>query len=118
MTNRQRNGLILLLVAALLAVAALIIVPGSPLSKPTRLGLDRLDREILRTICEKFEGGPVGLSTLSVAVAEEPDTIEDVYEPYLLQSGFVKRTPRGRVATARAYEHLGIERPAGAASLF
>jgi len=81
-------------------------------------GLDRLDREILRTICEKFEGGPVGLSTLSVAVAEEPDTIEDVYEPYLLQSGFVKRTPRGRVATARAYEHLGIERPAGAASLF
>ena len=81
-------------------------------------GLDRLDREILRTICEKFEGGPVGLSTLAVAVAEEPDTIEDVYEPYLLQSGFVKRTPRGRVATARAYEHLGIERPAGAASLF
>src|SRR5438874_12208326 len=57
-------------------------------------GLDRLDREILRTICEKFEGGPVGLSTLSVAVAEEPDTIEDVYEPYLLQSGLVKRTPR------------------------
>jgi Holliday junction DNA helicase RuvB len=53
-----------------------------------------------------------------VAVAEEPDTIEDVYEPYLLQKGFLKRTPRGRVATARAYEHLGLERPAGAASLF
>ena len=81
-------------------------------------GLDRLDREILRTIAEKFEGGPVGLSTLAVAVSEESDTIEDVYEPYLLQKGFVKRTPRGRVATARAYEHLGIERPAGAPSLF
>jgi Holliday junction DNA helicase RuvB len=81
-------------------------------------GLDRLDREILRTICEKFEGGPVGLSTLAVAVSEESDTIEDVYEPYLLQRGFVKRTPRGRVATARAYEHLGLERPARAASLF
>jgi Holliday junction DNA helicase RuvB len=81
-------------------------------------GLDRLDREILRAICEKFEGGPVGLSTLAVAVAEESDTIEDVYEPYLLQRGLIKRTPRGRVATARAYEHLGLERPARAASLF
>ena len=81
-------------------------------------GLDRLDREILRTICEKFEGGPVGLSTLAVAVAEEPDTLEDVYEPYLLQKGLIKRTPRGRVATASAWEHLGLERPQGAASLF
>src|SRR4051794_16554145 len=82
-------------------------------------GLDRLDRDILRTICEKFEGGPVGLSTLSVAVSEEADTIEDVYEPYLLQQGFLKRTPRGRVATAKAFEHLGIERPSHhAASLF
>jgi holliday junction DNA helicase RuvB len=81
-------------------------------------GLDRLDRDILRAICEKFEGGPVGLSTLAVAVSEESDTIEDVYEPYLLQRGLIKRTPRGRVATARAYEHLGLERPASAASLF
>jgi Holliday junction DNA helicase RuvB len=81
-------------------------------------GLDRLDRGILRAICEKFEGGPVGLSTLAVAVSEESDTIEDVYEPYLLQRGLIKRTPRGRVATARAYEHLGLERPASAASLF
>jgi holliday junction DNA helicase RuvB len=81
-------------------------------------GLDRLDREILRTICEKFEGGPVGLSTLAVAVSEESDTVEDVYEPYLLQRGFVKRTPRGRVATAAAWSHLGLERPQGAASLF
>ena len=83
-----------------------------------RAGLDRLDREILRTICEKFEGGPVGLSTLAIAVSEEPDTIEDVYEPYLLQSGLLKRTPRGRVATQAAFEHLGLERPEGHASLF
>src|SRR4051794_11515548 len=83
-----------------------------------RAGLDRLDRGILRTICEKFEGGPVGLSTLAIAVSEEPDTIEDVYEPYLLQSGFLKRTPRGRVATQAAFEHLGLERPDGHASLF
>jgi holliday junction DNA helicase RuvB len=81
-------------------------------------GLDRLDREILRAICAKFGGGPVGLSTLSVAVAEEPDTIEDVYEPYLLQRGFIKRTPRGRVATPAAFEHLGLPLPDGAASLF
>ena len=81
-------------------------------------GLDRLDREILRTICEKFEGGPVGLSTLAVAISEEPDTLEDVYEPYLLQRGFVKRTPRGRVATPAAWAHLGLERPQSAASLF
>ena len=83
-----------------------------------RAGLDRLDREILRTICEKFEGGPVGLSTLAIAVSEEPDTIEDMYEPYLLQSGLLKRTPRGRVATQAAFEHLGLERPEGHASLF
>jgi Holliday junction DNA helicase RuvB len=59
----------------------------------------------------KFAGGPVGLSTLAVTVGEEQDTIEDVYEPYLLQCGFLKRTPRGRVATARAFEHLGLEPP-------
>ena len=76
------------------------------------LGLDRLDREILAAICTKFDGGPVGLSTLAVTVGEEQDTIEDVYEPYLLQCGFLKRTPRGRVATSRAYAHLGLEPPA------
>jgi holliday junction DNA helicase RuvB len=81
-------------------------------------GLDRLDREILHTICRKFEGGPVGLSTLAVAVGEEPDTIEDVYEPYLLQQGFVMRTPRGRVGTRAAFEHLGIERKGRDAALF
>ncbi|MFL5829546.1 MAG: Holliday junction branch migration DNA helicase RuvB [Solirubrobacteraceae bacterium] len=74
-------------------------------------GLDRLDREILRAICEKFSGGPVGLSTLAVAVGEEQDTIEDVYEPYLLQRGLIERTPRGRAATKRAYEHLGLSAP-------
>jgi Holliday junction DNA helicase RuvB len=82
-------------------------------------GLDRLDRDILRAICEKFGGGPVGLSTLSVAVGEEQDTIEDVYEPYLLQQGMLMRTPRGRVATDAAFAHLGLEAPRnGAGRLF
>jgi len=71
------------------------------------LGLDRLDRDILDAICVRFDGGPVGLSTLAHSVGEEADTIEDVYEPYLLQQGLLKRTPRGRVATAAAYRHLG-----------
>jgi holliday junction DNA helicase RuvB len=75
-------------------------------------GLDRLDRDILSAICERFAGGPVGLSTLAVAVGEEQDTIEDVYEPYLLQEGLLKRTPRGRVATASAFKHLGLPAPA------
>jgi Holliday junction DNA helicase RuvB len=78
------------------------------------LGLDRLDRAILRSICAKFGGGPVGLSTLAVAVGEEQDTIEDVYEPYLLMQGLIKRTPRGRAATAAAFAHLGLAVPAGA----
>ena len=82
------------------------------------MGLDRLDREILRAICEKFAGGPVGLSTLAVAVGEERDTIEDVYEPYLLQLGMLTRTHRGRMATAHAYAHLGLPLPAVAPALF
>jgi holliday junction DNA helicase RuvB len=87
------------------------------------LGLDRLDREILHAICVKFEGGPVGLSTLAVAVGEEQETIEDVYEPYLLREGLIKRTPRGRAATAAAFAHLGVELPeamrnAASAALF
>jgi holliday junction DNA helicase RuvB len=81
-------------------------------------GLDRLDREILSTICDQFSGGPVGLSTLAVAVQEEQDTIEDVYEPYLLQRGFLKRTPRGRCATVHAFRHLGLEPPASGSTLF
>jgi Holliday junction DNA helicase RuvB len=80
------------------------------------LGLDRLDREILGAICTKFAGGPVGLSTLAVAVGEEQDTIEDVYEPYLLQQGLIKRTPRGRAATAAAFAHLGLRVPEPAES--
>jgi Holliday junction DNA helicase RuvB len=75
------------------------------------LGLDKVDRSILDSIVHKFAGGPVGLSTLAIAVGEEPETVEDAYEPFLLQSGLIKRTPRGRVATANAYAHLGIERP-------
>jgi Holliday junction DNA helicase RuvB len=71
-------------------------------------GLDDMDRRVLRTIIEKFDGGPVGLETIAAALSEEPDTIMDVVEPYLLQLGFLDRTPRGRVATRRAYEHLGI----------
>jgi holliday junction DNA helicase RuvB len=82
-------------------------------------GLDRLDREILRAICAKFDGGPVGLSTLAVAVGEEPDTIEDVYEPYLLTEGLIKRTPRGRAATPAAFAHMGLDLPpSGGPSLF
>jgi Holliday junction DNA helicase RuvB len=81
-------------------------------------GLDRHDRILLDTIATKFGGGPVGLSTLAIAVGEEEDTIEDVFEPYLLQSGLIKRTPRGRVLTERAYEHLGLPVPEGMASLF
>jgi Holliday junction DNA helicase RuvB len=71
-------------------------------------GLDDLDRRVLQAIIEKFAGGPVGLDTVAAAVSEEPDTIMDVVEPYLLQLGFLDRTPRGRMATARAYEHLDI----------
>jgi holliday junction DNA helicase RuvB len=74
-------------------------------------GLDRVDAALLETLVTKFGGGPVGLSTLAVAVGEEPDTIEDVYEPYLMQLGFIRRTPRGRTATAAAFEHLGATPP-------
>ena len=81
-------------------------------------GLDRSDRNLLDTVAHKFGGGPVGLSTLAIAVGEEQDTIEDVLEPYLLQQGLLKRTPRGRVLTQRAYEHLGVPVPKGTHSLF
>lgn len=82
-------------------------------------GLDRVDRAILKAVIEKFGGGPVGLTTLAVAVGEEPESVEDAYEPFLLQRGFLKRTPRGRVATEAAYHHLGIipPDPGGQASL-
>jgi Holliday junction DNA helicase RuvB len=71
-------------------------------------GLDKVDMAILHALAERFRGRPVGLTTLAVAVGEEPDTIEDVYEPYLLRKGFIQRTPRGRMATGAAYEHLGL----------
>ncbi len=99
-------------------VSAATAAASLELLEVDELGLDRLDREILRAICERFAGGPVGLSTLAVAVGEEPDTIEDVYEPYLLQQGMLTRTARGRVATARAYAHLEIPVPDAAPALF
>mgnify|MGYP002682192242 CR=1 FL=1 len=76
------------------------------------LGLDEMDRRVLLTVIEKYRGGPVGLSTIAASISEEPDTIMDVVEPYLLQLGFLERTSQGRVAAARAYEHLGIAMPA------
>jgi Holliday junction DNA helicase RuvB len=75
------------------------------------LGLDEVDRRVIRAIVEKYAGGPVGLDTIAACISEESDTIMDVYEPYLIQMGFLERTPRGRVATRRAYEHLGIPHP-------
>jgi Holliday junction DNA helicase RuvB len=79
-------------------------------------GLDDTDRAVLRCIAEMFDGGPVGLDTIAAAISEDADTIEDVYEPFLLQQGLLQRTPRGRIATAAAYRHLGIELPADASS--
>ncbi len=76
-----------------------------------RKGLDVMDRKILAVILEKFQGGPVGVETISASVSEERDTIEDVYEPFLIQQGFLKRTPRGRVATPAAWKHMGMEPP-------
>ncbi|MGZ5386673.1 MAG: Holliday junction branch migration DNA helicase RuvB [Solirubrobacterales bacterium] len=93
------------------AIDAVVATAALDLLEVDHEGLDRLDRAILHAVCDKFGGGPVGLSTLAVAVGEERDTIEDVYEPYLLQRGLLQRTPRGRQATARAWAHLGLEPP-------
>ncbi|NLE71076.1 MAG: Holliday junction branch migration DNA helicase RuvB [Actinomycetales bacterium] len=82
------------------------------------LGLDRLDRAVLRALCERFGGGPVGLTTLAVAVGEEPETVETVAEPFLVREGLLGRTPRGRVATPRAWAHLGLAAPRGPEALF
>jgi holliday junction DNA helicase RuvB len=82
-------------------------------------GLERTDRELLRAIAERFSGGPVGLSTLGVALGESPDTVEDVYEPYLLQLGFIQRTPRGRIVTERGRDHIrSVAEPSTASNLF
>ena len=75
------------------------------------LGFDEVDRKLLRTIIEKFSGGPVGVNSLAAAISEEKDAIEDIYEPFLIQAGFLDRTPRGRIATARAYEYFGLTAP-------
>jgi Holliday junction DNA helicase RuvB len=81
-----------------------------------QFGLDDMDSRILRTIIEKFEGGPVGVTTIAAAVGEDAGTIEEVYEPFLVQNGFLQRTPRGRMATAQAYRHFGYTMPSGGAS--
>ena len=88
-----------------IAVTALDLMDVDP------MGLDHIDRNILLTMIRKFSGGPVGLDTLAAAIGEDPGTIEDVYEPYLLKNGFINRTPRGRVVTDFAYRHLGLEIP-------
>ena len=80
------------------------------LLKVDRYGLDEIDHKIMLTIMEKFQGGPVGLSTIAASIDEQTDTIEEVYEPYLMQLGFLDRTPRGRTATDRAFEYFGIAR--------
>jgi holliday junction DNA helicase RuvB len=85
-------------------------------------GLDKVDRAVLRSLCERFGGGPVGLKTLAIGVGEPEETVEDVYEPFLIQQGLLLRTPKGRVATPAAWAHLGLAEPApgraGQAGLF
>jgi holliday junction DNA helicase RuvB len=93
------------------AIGGEVARAGLSLFEVDEEGLDRLDHAILSTVIGKFGGGPVGLSTLAAAIGEETDTVEDVVEPYLLQLGFLQRTPRGRVATERAYRHLGVSAP-------
>jgi len=93
-------------------ITAEVARDGLDMLEVDELGLDRVDIRLLRTMMEKYDGGPVGLDTLATAISEESQTVEDVYEPYLIQIGFVKRTARGRVVTGPAYEHLGIQRPA------
>ena len=80
------------------------------------MGLDKVDRAILDALCRRFSGGPVGLSTLAIAVSEPTETVEDVYEPFLIQQGLLMRTPRGRVPTALAWSHLGLTPPTEAVS--
>jgi Holliday junction DNA helicase RuvB len=85
------------------------------------LGLDKVDRAILAAVCVQFGGGPVGLSTVAISVGEQPETVEDMYEPFLIQQGMIARTPRGRIAMPAAWAHLGLPLPAdrgGMSSLF
>jgi len=89
------------------AITGELAVTGLELFGVDRLGLDKVDRAILDALCRRFDGRPVGLVTLAQCVGEEPDTVEDAYEPFLLRQGMIQRTPRGRMATPRAFEHLG-----------
>ena len=83
-----------------------------------RYGLDEIDNKLLRTVIDKFGGGPVGLTTIATAIGEDPGTVEEVYEPFLIKEGFITRTPRGRQVTSLAYNHLGITLPDSDNSLF
>ena len=100
------------------AVTTAIAREALELLEVDEAGLEKIDRDLLRAIVERFDGGPVGLSTLAVALGEEPDTIEDVYEPYLLQQGFVQRTPRGRIVTKSGRAHIGSSAGPEASRLF
>ena len=95
------------------AITAEIAHDGLALFGVDDLGLDKVDRALLNALCQQFRGGPVGLSTLAISVGEQPDTVEDVYEPFLIQQGMIARTPRGRVAMPAAYRHIGLQPPAG-----
>ncbi|MFM7270554.1 MAG: Holliday junction branch migration DNA helicase RuvB, partial [Actinomycetes bacterium] len=99
-------------------VDAVVARDALALFEVDELGLDKVDRAILRALCVTFAGRPVGLGTLAATVGEEPDTVEDVYEPFLLQQGLLHRTPRGRTATAAGYAHLGVEPATGDSGLF
>jgi Holliday junction DNA helicase RuvB len=100
------------------AVTTAIAREALELLEVDEAGLEKIDRDLLRAVVERFDGGPVGLSNLAVALGEEPDTIEDVYEPYLLQQGFLQRTPRGRVVTKAGRAHIGSAPSAGESRLF
>ena len=93
------------------AITAEVASEGLALFGVDDRGLDKVDRAILSNLCKQFGGGPVGLSTLAISVGEQPETLEDVYEPFLITQGMIARTPRGRVALAAAYEHVGVRPP-------
>jgi Holliday junction DNA helicase RuvB len=95
-------------------ITAQVAADALDLLEVDRMGLDPMDRRYLEALIHKYRGGPVGINTLAMTVGEEPETLEDVYEPFLLQQGLLERTPRGRLASARAYEHLGLAAPSPA----
>ncbi len=100
------------------AITAEVASEGLALFGVDHLGLDKVDRAILKNLCNQFGGGPVGLSTLAISVGEQPETLEDVYEPFLITQGMIARTPRGRVALAASYAHLDLPAPSGEPRLF